>query len=118
MTITQHSAVQRVNTPQQSSSEVSSEASSSTPVYQQNNNNGNSSSLGAETPAGARIYDVYPIDVAIAQSIQAASGASDERLKRFFTNIILVGGGGMISNFNRVLEDRYVSLRYTVRRPY
>ncbi|KAI9496327.1 hypothetical protein BDB00DRAFT_869624 [Zychaea mexicana] len=54
-------------------------------------------------------YDVYPIDVAIAESIRIASGSSDERLKRFFTNIILVGGGGMISNFNRVLEDRILS---------
>lgn len=54
------------------------------------------------------VYDVYPIDVAIARCIQAASGPSDERLKRFFTSIILVGGGGMISNFNRVLEDRLV----------
>lgn len=54
----------------------------------------------------ASSFDLYPIDVAIAQSIQTASGASDERLKRFFTNIILVGGAGMISNFNRVLEDR------------
>ncbi|KAL1935465.1 hypothetical protein VTP01DRAFT_4605 [Rhizomucor pusillus] len=55
------------------------------------------------------VYDVYPIDVAIARCIQAASGPSDERLKRFFTSIILVGGGGMISNFNRVLEDRILS---------
>ncbi|KAI9028212.1 hypothetical protein CLU79DRAFT_832623 [Phycomyces nitens] len=52
---------------------------------------------------------VFPLDVAIAQSIQVASGASEERLKRFFTNIILVGGGGMIGNFNRVLEDRVLS---------
>ncbi|ORY96639.1 hypothetical protein BCR43DRAFT_524696 [Syncephalastrum racemosum] len=54
-------------------------------------------------------YDVFPLDVAIAQSIKTASGASEERMKRFFTNIILVGGGGMISNFNRVLEDRILS---------
>lgn len=54
----------------------------------------------------SNLFDVYPVDIAIAKSIQAASGMSDDRLKRFFTNIILVGGGGMISNFNRVLEDR------------
>lgn len=54
----------------------------------------------------SNLFDVYPVDIAIAKSIQAASGTSDDRLKRFFTNIILVGGGGMISNFNRVLEDR------------
>ncbi|KAI7884089.1 actin-like ATPase domain-containing protein [Lichtheimia hyalospora FSU 10163] len=57
----------------------------------------------------SNLFDVYPVDIAIAKSIQAASGISDDRLKRFFTNIILVGGGGMISNFNRVLEDRVFS---------
>ncbi|CAO3599870.1 unnamed protein product [Absidia cylindrospora] len=51
----------------------------------------------------------YPIDIAIAQAIQSASGNSDDRLKRFFTNIIVVGGGGKISNFDRVLEDRLLS---------
>ncbi|KAI8335459.1 hypothetical protein BC941DRAFT_453837 [Chlamydoabsidia padenii] len=50
-----------------------------------------------------------PIDIAIAQSIQSASGQSDDRLKRYFTNIIIVGGGGKISNFDRVLEDRLLS---------
>ncbi|KAG0173952.1 actin-like protein arp8 [Apophysomyces sp. BC1034] len=61
------------------------------------------------TAARTNSFDLYPVDVAIAQSIQTASGASDERLKRFFTNIILVGGAGMISNFTRVLEDRVLS---------
>ncbi|KAI9321611.1 hypothetical protein BX666DRAFT_1004520 [Dichotomocladium elegans] len=61
---------------------------------------------GSTSAERSNMYDVYPIDVAIAKCIQASSGASDERLKRFFTNIILVGGGGMISNFDRVLEDR------------
>ncbi|KAI9305237.1 hypothetical protein BJ944DRAFT_180328 [Cunninghamella echinulata] len=54
-------------------------------------------------------YKYYPIDIAIAQSIQLAAGNSDDRLKRFFTNIILVGAGGKISNFDRVLEDRLLS---------
>jgi actin-related protein 8 len=56
------------------------------------------------------VYNYYPIDVAIAQSIQSASGNSDDRLKRYFTNIIVVGGGvAKISNFDRVLEDRLLS---------
>ncbi|KAL0093135.1 hypothetical protein F4703DRAFT_1902984 [Phycomyces blakesleeanus] len=67
----------------------------------------------SQVPGGGSGSDqehvVFPLDVAIAQSIQGASGASEERLKRFFTNIILVGGGGMIGNFNRVLEDRVLS---------
>ncbi|KAF7727077.1 actin-like protein arp8 [Apophysomyces ossiformis] len=63
----------------------------------------------ASTSTRTNMFDLFPIDVAIAQSIQTASGASDERLKRFFTNIILVGGAGMVSNFNRVLEDRVLS---------
>ncbi|KAI8391391.1 uncharacterized protein BYT42DRAFT_509384 [Radiomyces spectabilis] len=57
----------------------------------------------------APAQDMYPIDIAIAQSIQAASVNTDERLKRLFINIILVGGGGMISNFSRILEDRILS---------
>ncbi|CAO3613472.1 unnamed protein product [Cunninghamella echinulata] len=56
-----------------------------------------------------RNYKYYPIDIAIAQSIQLAAGSSDDRLKKFFTNIILVGAGGKISNFDRVLEDRLLS---------
>lgn len=66
-------------------------------------------SFGAYSCMQVQNYDVFPLDVAIAQSIKTASGASEERMKRFFTNIILVGGGGMISNFNRVLEDRILS---------
>ncbi|KAI8069378.1 hypothetical protein BC940DRAFT_297583 [Gongronella butleri] len=55
------------------------------------------------------VYGHYPIDIAIAQSIQAAANLSEERLKRLFTNVIIVGGGGKISNFDRVLEDRLLS---------
>ncbi|KAI7854151.1 hypothetical protein BDC45DRAFT_569273 [Circinella umbellata] len=80
------------------------------------NNNNNSTpqpttitSITTTVTEKSNNYDVYPIDIAIAESIRSASGSSDERLKRFFTNIILVGGGGMISNFNRVLEDRILS---------
>ncbi|CAO3636423.1 unnamed protein product [Cunninghamella blakesleeana] len=54
-------------------------------------------------------YKYYPVDIAIAQSIQLAAGNSDDRLKKFFTNIIVVGGGGKISNYDRVLEDRLLS---------
>ncbi|KAG1222465.1 hypothetical protein G6F62_008954 [Rhizopus arrhizus] len=55
------------------------------------------------------LVDPYPIDVAIAESIQAASNGSEEKLKRYFTSIILVGGGGKIVNFSKVLEDRVLS---------
>ncbi|ORX56811.1 actin-like ATPase domain-containing protein [Hesseltinella vesiculosa] len=57
----------------------------------------------------AKPHYATPIDLAIAQSILSASSQSEERLKRLFTNIILVGGGGKISNFDRVLEDRLLS---------
>jgi actin-related protein 8 len=50
--------------------------------------------------------DPYPIDTAIAESIYAASNGSEEKLKRYFSSIILVGGGGKIVNFSKVLEDR------------
>jgi actin-related protein 8 len=55
-----------------------------------------------------KVEDAYiptPIDTAIAQSIVTASSNSDERLKKFFTSIILVGGGGKIVNMDRLLED-------------
>ncbi|KAI9485473.1 MAG: hypothetical protein EXX96DRAFT_473196 [Benjaminiella poitrasii] len=57
----------------------------------------------------AQEYDTYPIDTAIAQSIEIAANGSEEKLKRYFTSIILVGGGGKIVNFSKVLEDRVLS---------
>lgn len=51
-------------------------------------------------------FDAYPIDIAIAQSIETASNGSEEKLKRYFSSIILVGGGGKVANFSKVLEDR------------
>ncbi|KAI9282302.1 hypothetical protein BY458DRAFT_531241 [Sporodiniella umbellata] len=51
----------------------------------------------------------YPLDTAIAESIQIASNGSEEKLKRYFTSIILVGGGGKIVNFSKLLEDRVLS---------
>ncbi|KAI8969925.1 hypothetical protein BDF20DRAFT_907521 [Mycotypha africana] len=56
-----------------------------------------------------REYDTYPIDVAIAQSIQSGANGSEEKMKRYFQSIILVGGGGKIVNFSKVLEDRVLS---------
>ncbi|RUS20029.1 hypothetical protein BC937DRAFT_86544 [Endogone sp. FLAS-F59071] len=47
-----------------------------------------------------------PIDVAIAQSIQAAAGVSEEKIKKFYSSVILVGGGGLVSGFERMLADR------------
>ncbi|KAI7905787.1 uncharacterized protein BX663DRAFT_500910 [Cokeromyces recurvatus] len=57
----------------------------------------------------AQEYDTHPIDTAIAQSIEIAANGSEEKLKRYFTSIILVGGGGKIVNFSKVLEDRVLS---------
>ncbi|KAM3578630.1 Actin-like protein arp8 [Umbelopsis sp. WA50703] len=51
------------------------------------------------------VYIPTPIDTAVAQSIHSAASTSEERLKKFFTSIILVGGGGMITNLDRLLED-------------
>jgi actin-related protein 8 len=44
--------------------------------------------------------------VAIAKSIVTAANGSEEKLKRYFQSIILVGGGGKVVNFSKVLEDR------------
>ncbi|OBZ83100.1 putative actin-related protein 8 [Choanephora cucurbitarum] len=54
-------------------------------------------------------FDSYPLDVAIAQSITTGANGSEEKLKRYFTSIILVGGGGKVANFSKVLEDRVIS---------
>ncbi|KAG2234968.1 hypothetical protein INT48_005122 [Thamnidium elegans] len=57
----------------------------------------------------SNMYQSYPIDIAIAQSILNTANGSEEKLKRYFTSIILVGGGGKIANFSKVLEDRVLS---------
>ncbi|KAG0291215.1 actin-like protein arp8 [Dissophora globulifera] len=44
------------------------------------------------------------LDVVAAQSI--SNCGSEERSKKLYGSIILVGGGGLIKGFNRVLEDR------------
>ncbi|KAG0242807.1 actin-like protein arp8 [Actinomortierella wolfii] len=44
------------------------------------------------------------LDVVVAQSI--ANCGSEERSKKLYSSIILVGGGGMTPGFDRVLEDR------------
>ncbi|KAF9355791.1 actin-like protein arp8 [Mortierella sp. AD094] len=44
------------------------------------------------------------LDVVVAQSI--SNCGSEERSKKLYGSIILVGGGGMIKGFDRVLEDR------------
>ncbi|KAK4519550.1 uncharacterized protein ATC70_009786 [Mucor velutinosus] len=69
----------------------------------------NSSSNNANGQDDTKDYDSFPIDVAIAQSIVSAANGSEEKLKRYFTSIILVGGGGKVVNFSRVLEDRVLS---------
>lgn len=44
------------------------------------------------------------LDVVVAQCI--SNCGSEERSKKLYGSIILVGGGGMIQGFDRVLEDR------------
>ncbi|GAN02862.1 actin-like ATPase domain-containing protein [Mucor ambiguus] len=69
----------------------------------------NPSSSNSNSQEDTKDYDSFPIDVAIAQSIVSAANGSEEKLKRYFTSIILVGGGGKVVNFSRVLEDRVLS---------
>ncbi|CAG8459317.1 6207_t:CDS:10 [Paraglomus occultum] len=49
---------------------------------------------------------VLPLDDAIAQSIQATM--TDDRMKRFYTSIIIVGGGALLPGINQMLEERLV----------
>ncbi|KAF9946964.1 actin-like protein arp8, partial [Mortierella alpina] len=44
------------------------------------------------------------LDIVVAQSI--SNCGSEERSKKLYGSIILVGGGGMVKGFDRVLEDR------------
>jgi actin-related protein 8 len=49
-----------------------------------------------------------PLDEAIAQSIQAT--VTEDRMKRFYTSIIIVGGGALLPGINQMLEERYTCL--------
>ncbi|CAG8507119.1 11868_t:CDS:10 [Ambispora leptoticha] len=48
-----------------------------------------------------------PLDEAIVQSINCSS--TEERVKKFYSSIIVVGGGGLIPGINAMLEDRLSS---------
>ncbi|KAI7817063.1 hypothetical protein BC939DRAFT_467095 [Gamsiella multidivaricata] len=48
--------------------------------------------------------NLVALDVVVAQSI--SNCGSEERSKKLYGSIILVGGGGMVQGFDRVLEDR------------
>jgi actin-related protein 8 len=45
-----------------------------------------------------------PLDDAIIQSINTA--ATEERAKKFYSSILVVGGGGLIPGVNKMLEER------------
>ncbi|RIB12504.1 hypothetical protein C2G38_2200470 [Gigaspora rosea] len=49
----------------------------------------------------------HPLDEAIIQSINVA--ATEERAKKFYGSIILVGGGALISGIHKMLENRIFS---------
>ncbi|CAG8610101.1 9022_t:CDS:2 [Ambispora gerdemannii] len=48
-----------------------------------------------------------PLDEAIVQSINCSP--TEERVKKFYSSIIVVGGGGLIPGINAMLEDRLSS---------
>ncbi|KAG2203224.1 hypothetical protein INT46_002506 [Mucor plumbeus] len=75
----------------------------------EDSNNSNNNNTNNNDDSKNQEVDSFPIDVAIAQSIVSAANGSEEKLKRYFTSIILVGGGGKVANFSRVLEDRVLS---------
>ncbi|KAI8603230.1 hypothetical protein EDD21DRAFT_302599 [Dissophora ornata] len=51
-----------------------------------------------------RDHNGLALDVVVAQSI--SNCGSEERSKKLYGSIILVGGGGLVKGFDRVLEDR------------
>src|SRR5581483_2661327 len=46
-----------------------------------------------------------PLDEAIIQSINIAP--TEERAKKFYSSILVFGGGGLIPGVNKILEERY-----------
>lgn len=63
----------------------------------------------AGTIGKVQFSSLVALDVVVAQSISNCE--SEERSKKLYGSIILVGGGGMIKGFDHVLEDRYGSFR-------
>lgn len=59
----------------------------------------------AGTIGKVQFSSLVALDVVVAQSISNCE--SEERSKKLYGSIILVGGGGMIKGFDHVLEDRY-----------
>lgn len=62
----------------------------------------------AGTIGKVQFSSLVSLDVVVAQCISNCE--SEERSKKLYGSIILVGGGGMIKGFDHVLEDRYVVL--------
>ncbi|KAG0335020.1 actin-like protein arp8 [Podila horticola] len=58
----------------------------------------------AGTIGKVQFSSLVALDVVVAQSISNCE--SEERSKKLYGSIILVGGGGMIKGFDHVLEDR------------
>ncbi|CAG8798761.1 34906_t:CDS:2, partial [Racocetra persica] len=75
----------------------------------------NGPSPTSATPSVSRVNNTssvdpvstLPLDDAIIQSINAA--ATEERAKKFYGSILLVGGGGLISGIHKMLENRIFS---------
>ncbi|CAG8504899.1 10896_t:CDS:10 [Acaulospora colombiana] len=74
--------------------------------------NNRSSPPSAVTSSLTRIHNAFlidpistlPLDDAIIQSINSA--ATEERAKKFYASILMVGGGGLIPGIHKMLEDR------------
>ena len=52
---------------------------------------------------------LHPLDLAICESIGYAGIGNEERGKRCWQNILIVGGGSLIPSFPHMLEDRYAN---------
>jgi actin-related protein len=71
-----------------------------------------SSSTVTRTHNASHMDSIFmlPLDDAIIQSINIA--ATEERAKKFYSSILVVGGGGLIPGVNKMLEERYFSFIY------
>lgn len=54
---------------------------------------------------------IMPLDRAIVESITHAAKGEEKKIKDFLGGIMVVGGGGLVSGFNHMLEERMRALK-------
>lgn len=85
-------------------------------------NSGGGGSVGAPNNGSGRsplelaeerdkIVPVMPLDRAIVESITHAAKGEEKKIRDFLSGIMVVGGGGLVSGFNHMLEEKMRALK-------